>query len=559
MRRAILVTFLALALPATAHAETYHVGPARAITQLTDLPSLDPGDLVLVDGDATYDGGVVIEGEGVTVRGVPVAGRRPVIAGGTNTIEVRGTDHVLEALDITGGSFRCLYHHAADVVVRDTVVHDCPAHGILGADNDSGSLTLQRVEVHSSGAGTQHHQIYMATDENAHPGSVFRMEHSWVHDGTGGNNVKSRAERNEIVGNWIEGAVYHELELIGPDPGGGSVPAGVREDSDVVGNVLRKTGTFAVTRVGGDGTGDTDGRYRFAFNTILTQPGGGAVFRIFDGIDSLEMHGNVLHGDGGAAVNVVRDIESDWVAGRTIGGDRNWVTSGSANVPPEWTGTRVGTAPGFADAAALDLRPTAGSPLRDAGPATTSSPAGHPFPSPLHPPPWQPSRALAAFARPAVGALDIGAYEYGSPPGPPDDGGGPAPDDGGEPTAPGPDHGTDPDAGAGPGSGNEAGTGPSVRRRGRASVRRRGRTLIVRTGWTAACPAGGERCVVRLRALARRRVLGRTRVAVRPGRRRKLSLRLKTRPLPRRIRLEARLVRGDEVVVARRTIRLRTP
>jgi len=37
-----------------------------------------------------------------------------------------------------------------------------------------------------------------------------------VHDGNGGNGVKSRAERNEIYYNWIEGSLYHELELIGP-------------------------------------------------------------------------------------------------------------------------------------------------------------------------------------------------------------------------------------------------------------------------------------------------------------------------------------------------------
>ena len=40
-----------------------------------------------------------------------------------------------------------------------------------------------------------------------------------------------------------------------------------------------------------------------------------------------------------------------------VGGDRNWVTTGSTNVPPEWTGTMTGTDPGFVDAAALDLRP----------------------------------------------------------------------------------------------------------------------------------------------------------------------------------------------------------
>ena len=98
--------------------------------------------------------------------------------------------------------------------------------------------------MHHYGRRRVAHQIRVATDEVAHPGSVFRMQHCYLHDANGGNNVKSRAERNEIDHNWIEGAVYYELELIGPEPegsGGRLVGDLVREDSDVVGNVLRKT------------------------------------------------------------------------------------------------------------------------------------------------------------------------------------------------------------------------------------------------------------------------------------------------------------------------------
>lgn len=67
----------------------------------------------------------------------------------------------------------------------------------------------------------------MATDEVAYPGAVFRLQHSYLQDsdytdgvGIGGNLIKSCAERNEIYYNWLEGAFYHELELIGPDPEG---------------------------------------------------------------------------------------------------------------------------------------------------------------------------------------------------------------------------------------------------------------------------------------------------------------------------------------------------
>src|SRR5262249_21397512 len=140
-------------------------------------------------------------GTPITIRGVQAAGNRPRLSGGTNTMEVAGDHYVVEGFDLTAGSFRCFYHHADDVVLRDSVVHDCPAHGILGADQDSGSLLLEYVEVHHCGAGTSQHQIYMATDEVNHPGSVFRMQFCYVHDATGGNSVKSRAERNEIYFN----------------------------------------------------------------------------------------------------------------------------------------------------------------------------------------------------------------------------------------------------------------------------------------------------------------------------------------------------------------------
>lgn len=421
----LLLMLLPAMFAAPAAATTYEVGPGKPYPGLQSVaPLLGPGDLVLVDGGTTYPGGVVLDRAGtaaqpIVIRGVRVGGARPRISGATNTLEVRANHYVLESLDLTGGSFRCLYHHAHNVVARDLAIHGCAAHGLLGADDDSGTLVLEYSEIYDCGAGTTQHCIYMATDEVTYPGSVFRMQHNYVHGANGGNAVKSRAQRNEIYFNWIEGALYHELELIGPDPAGGNAIPGVREDSDVVGNVLRKVNTFSVTRFGGDGTGASEGRYRFAFNTVITQPGGGAVFRLFDPLESVEMHGNVFYGANGATVNMLREVEAVWVAGRVVGGDRNWVTSGSQNVPPEWTGTITGTNPGFVNFSALDLRPSATAPIRDVGPADTTSPPGHPFPSPLFPPaltPPQHSPAApgTALARPGDGALDAGAYEFGT-------------------------------------------------------------------------------------------------------------------------------------------------
>jgi hypothetical protein len=341
-----------------------------------------------------------------------------MLQGSVNTIEARANYYVFEGLELTGGTSRCFYHHADNIVLRDSVIHDCPKHGLLGADNDSGDLLMEYVEVYRTGSGTQSHQVYMATDELAYPGSVFRMQHCWLHDANGGNNVKSRAQRNEIYSNWIEGALYHELELIGPDPEGGVPEDAAREDSDVVGNVLRKTATSYVVRFGGDGTGQSFGRYRFVDNTVIVQPGGSAVFRLFEGLESVEMHGNALLSANGSAVNVVRTVEAVWAGGsRIVAGSRNWVQTGSTNVPAEWTNTKTGASPDVANLANLQLTPRSTSPLVNAGVDAPATIPGHAFPTPLaraqfHPPARTVVLPGGAAARPVSGVTDIGAYEY---------------------------------------------------------------------------------------------------------------------------------------------------
>jgi hypothetical protein len=421
----IAASFLLLASDSIL-AATYQVGPTRTYKTLQAVVNLlGPGDVVEVDGNATYPGGVEFENAGtasqpITIRGIRVNGARPVISGGTNTVAFvspwpynAGADHyVFEGFELTGGSFRCLYHQADDLTVRDVVVHDCPAHGILGADGGSGSLLLEFSEVYNCGNGQGEHQIYMATNEINHPGSVFRMQFCYIHDGNGGNNVKSRAERNEIYYNWIEGAYYHELELIGPDPAG-DVPAElVREDSDVVGNVLIKRNTFYVTRVGGDGTGESRGRYRFVNNTIFA--GSSAVFRVFDGIQSIEMHNNAFHRESGT-INMIRTVEADWTDGEQIAGSNNWVKTGTTNVPAQWTGTLAGPDPGFQDGAGENFRPAPGSPLLNAGNGALSGPPGFPFPNPRFPPGFHPSAPPGGLftpePRPSDAEIDIGAYE----------------------------------------------------------------------------------------------------------------------------------------------------
>lgn len=418
---------LLLAAP-SAMGATYQVGPTRTHTTLDALfaaVDLGGGDVVEVDGGVSYAGGVLVPqadggsaGNPVVIRGLRVGGARPQISGGVNTVQFELSDHVvLEGFEITGGSSRCVFVHAHDIILRDLLIRDCPQMGILSADQDSGSLTLENSEIRTSGSSTSRHALYIQSDEIAHPGAVFRMRCNYVHSGTGGNLLKSRHERSEIHYNWFQGAAYHELELIGPDENtqqpGWTVDL-VREDQDVVGNVIvhSNPGFGAVIRVGGDGTGESRGRVRFANNTIAVTSGQDAtVFRIFEGIQAVESHNNVLFAPNGGTLRIERTVEAAWTNGRQVGGSNNWVQSGATYLPAEWAGTLQGASPGFANPAAFNFMPTAGSPLLDAANPAPQPIPGYAVPNTTFPPTLHPMLASACTPRIAAGALDIGALE----------------------------------------------------------------------------------------------------------------------------------------------------
>jgi hypothetical protein len=250
----------------------------------------------------------------------------------------------------------------------------------------------------------------MATDEKAHPGSVFRLVQSYIHDGAGGNNVKTRAERNEILYNWIENATYHELELIGPD---GQDPKLAREDSQVVGNVLFKVNDFHAVRIGGDGTGETGGRYRFVNNTFV-MAGGSAAIRLFDSVESVELFNNAFYRAGGSGgVTLFKDDEVKWATGApAISGKNNWFSDGS-KTSPGLVATKLGGTNLFASFTTKDLRPAKSSPLVGSGTTSTTSDPKFAISGALALPDSLPPRAKvgpggrrAPTARPAIGAFE---------------------------------------------------------------------------------------------------------------------------------------------------------
>jgi hypothetical protein len=381
------------------------VGAAEPYPTLGEaLPEAAAGDVIEVVGDATYPPVEVDVGgtadSPLVIRGVTVDGQRPVFSGGTDAVRVSANHVVLENLEITAGSERCLFIAADNVSIRLSVVHDCPRHGILGADYGSGSLLLDQVEVHHCGSWPSgenlKHPIYIASDPEAYPNSVFRAQHCFIHDNPGGNSIKSRARRLELYYNWIETSAaadaYYSVEAVGFE----EFPSDPGQDADIVGNVLVHQGSYGL-RFGGDGTGAIRGQVRLAHNTLLMGAGFDEytpVLRLDGEADSagnpgaiagFESLGNVYYRFGGGGLQLVRD-DATWVGGSSnLLGHFDWVPT-SSTLPSNFGDLLQGTAPGYANVESLqttDLNVLDNADILGAGAPELTPATGHELPGAL--------------------------------------------------------------------------------------------------------------------------------------------------------------------------------
>lgn len=416
----------------------YKVGPTHKFKKVQDIVvKLEPGDIVEVDGDATYPAPIFIDKtfagtteNPITIKGVPVNGKKPVIKSlnALNLVEIVADNYVFDSFEVVGNLgevlekytgvtysnimeqsfgirreignqtvFRGVFHRADNLIIRNCSVHDVRS-GILGADEYSGSITVEYCDIYRNGTDSGHHNLYLSADQARYPESIARIQHNYIHDSNTGNGLKTRARRNEIYFNWFENNYHQSLELIGPDPGLEKREDGYifnnaeawrkvdpefgefaqREDSDVVGNVIIHDKNHLV-RIGGDGTSDmssgtkvgpaygqTYGRYRFVNNTFIHYENDADVpgdprraIRIEFGIESVEMHNNVFYKPVGKPMSIVAENTNvnsinrvNWASGnRQVRGTNNWVQNGSLDVPDEteWVGTIVGDDPGFID------------------------------------------------------------------------------------------------------------------------------------------------------------------------------------------------------------------
>ncbi|MHB8875726.1 MAG: right-handed parallel beta-helix repeat-containing protein [Myxococcaceae bacterium] len=490
-----MLRFLAVVLvllPSLCFPADYRVGPGQALARIGDVPweSLSAGDTVFIHAKGTpYAEKWVLNRVGtaaapITVRGVPDGtGALPLITGENATtraqlnywnedrgvLKIGGSNTpadgmpayiVVEGLHIrraaaaytfTGRNGAAPYaanasaifvEKGSHITIRGCEVEES-GNGLFVASGTS-DMTIEGNYIHGNGVvGSMYeHNTYTEARNILYQYNRFGPPCA----GCTGNNLKDRSSGTVVRYNWIEGG-SRQLDLV--DSGAAALlgdPAYL--STYVYGNVLLElddAGNSQILHFGGDSgsTANYRGTLYLWNNTLVSfRAGNTTVVRLSSAGQTGEVQNNVVYVT--ASGNRLA-----WVDGAgTVRRRGNWskpgaVASHSAGAGPviDLGGNVTGAAPGFVAEAQQDYRLAAGSAAREVAVAPIAALSSHPL-----------SREYVKHqqsqARPVDGALDIGAFEYGTSVstdgGAPDGGGGGGGGGGGA----GDSDGGDPDGGS---------------------------------------------------------------------------------------------------------------
>ncbi|WP_132259082.1 hypothetical protein [Paucimonas lemoignei] len=191
-----------------------------------------------VANDAAFNAGNVDVPANITIRGVTVNGKRPVIVNpptgasnanyGQSLIYINGridamdtlvapaSNITIENIDIvdspTGGNLgkAAVYvNGAANLTLRNVRISGFKQHqvnGIFATGNNTGTLLLDNVELDANGgnSGPEHNAYINASKTD--PNYTFMVKSSWSHDSYYGHALKSRAQRTVVEGSYLTGS-----------------------------------------------------------------------------------------------------------------------------------------------------------------------------------------------------------------------------------------------------------------------------------------------------------------------------------------------------------------
>lgn len=230
-------------------------------------------DIRVAAGTYTNDGGYLSDGiNNVTIEGV--GGIVKIVdpsyyAGGKAAIVVGGQNILLKNLDISGvsvpdGNGAGVRYDGGTLTLDNVSLHG-NQDGILGAPDQSGSITIRNSNIYGNGTSAGNtHNIYIGDI------ATFTLTNSYVHDANVGHEVKSRAENNIITNNVIadnSSTSSYAIDL----PNGGN--------ATITGNVIQQGANnqnHTVNAYGEEGNLHGGTAMTFSNNTVLNDDPNGA-------------------------------------------------------------------------------------------------------------------------------------------------------------------------------------------------------------------------------------------------------------------------------------------
>jgi len=234
-RSCLALTFLAVACPATA--STLAVGPKGTFTApCAAFAAANDGDVVEIDSAGNYAGDVcAVSKNNLTIRGTG-SGRARIAAAGKNAQGkaiwvVQGQDTLIENVEFSGATVpdangAGIRQEGKNLTVRNCAFRD-NQDGILAGDVPGSEILIEYSEFDHNGAGDGYsHNLYI----NHVAKLTFRYNYS--HRAVIGHLLKSRAAENYILYNRLsgeaDGSESYEIDC----PNGGR--------TYVIGNVLEQ-------------------------------------------------------------------------------------------------------------------------------------------------------------------------------------------------------------------------------------------------------------------------------------------------------------------------------
>jgi hypothetical protein len=363
-----------------------HVGPTESLTTIAQAASVaQNGDDIQIDAGTYTGSGIIgifsqsnltIEGVGgmahLDATGLNIPNRKGIfVLDGTNTT-VRNIEfsnaHDSAGLDKNWAGIR----QEGDILTVDHCYFHNNDDGMLVGASATSDILIKYSEFAHNGYGDGFsHNMYIGNVRS------FTLEYSYTHDANVGHDVKSRANTNYILYNWIgdtgAGSASFELSM----PNGGT--------AYIIGNVIRQdpdTQNSTIIDWGSEGAINPTQGVFLVNNTIINDRSGGTYVSVNGSGMPVELINNIFGGSGGGTV----------YSGPTA----------------QQTTNLTAANPGFANPSAFDYHVTSGSAAIDAG--TNPGSVNGVSLTPTN----QYVAVANTQARPVVGALDIGAFEFGT-------------------------------------------------------------------------------------------------------------------------------------------------